>query len=249
MGQIKKELFVCLDCESTGLDEKNDKIIEIAAAIFTFDGIIKTFETLVDPQRPIPELSQSIHNISDQMVAGKPKIKQVLPELLSFIEGHIIIGHKIGFDLSLIDNEAARSNLSPKLCSKKSIDTLRLARLYGQCPTNSLESLRKHFNIPSEGPHRAMSDVIINIDVFKHLTTPFKTTESLITRLEKPIKLKTMPLGKHKGRRFEEIPIEYLYWAAKKDFDEDLLYSIRTEIKTRKTGNKFEQAINPFSSL
>jgi DNA polymerase-3 subunit epsilon len=58
-----------------------------------------------------------------------------------------------------------------------------------------------------------------------------------------------MPLGKHKGRPFSEIPHEYLQWAANKDFDQDLTFSIRSELKKRKSGNLFKQASNPFSEL
>jgi len=249
MGLLSKDTFICLDCESTGLDEENDRIIEIAAVKFTFDKHIEKKETLVNPEMPIPELSQSIHNISDEMVIGKPKIKEVLPEFLEFIDNHIIVGHKIGFDLTLIHFEAERVGLTTNLRTTKYIDTLRLARLYGECPINSLEKLREHFNIPAEGAHRAMNDVVINIEVFKHLASSFKTTESLMKRLEAPVKLKNMPLGKHKGRRFEEIPIEYLRWAANKDFDQDLLFSIRSELNNRKKGKSFEQSANPFSSL
>jgi DNA polymerase-3 subunit epsilon len=61
--------------------------------------------------------------------------------------------------------------------------------------------------------------------------------------------MKTMPLGKHKGRRFEEVPIEYLQWAERKDFDQDLLFSIRLELRNRKKGGGFEQSANPFSEL
>jgi DNA polymerase-3 subunit epsilon len=124
-----------------------------------------------------------------------------------------------------------------------------MARLYGESPVNSLERLRQHFNIAPEGAHRAMSDVIVNIEVFKYLAKSYKTTEQLLKTLEHPIKLKTMPLGKHKGRRFDEIPVEYLLWAERKDFDQDLLYSIRSELRSRKKGGGFEQSSNPFASL
>lgn len=249
MGLINKDTFICLDCESTGLDESKDRIIEVAAVLFTFDEVLDTYETLIDPTCPIPDLSRSIHHISDEMVKGKPTIDLILPELFSFIEGHIIVGHKIGYDISIINNETKRSCFPKKIEEKNSIDTLRLARLYGECPTNSLEKLREHFNIPPEGAHRAMSDVVINIEVFKHLTKSFKTTESLFKRLNSPIKLRTMPLGKHKGRKFGEIPAEYLYWALKKDFDQDLIFSIKQELSSRKKKKNFQQASNPFSFL
>jgi DNA polymerase III subunit epsilon len=249
MGNLSSDIFVCLDCESTGLDVNNDRIIEIALKIFTFDKTIYSFESLIDPQCDIPQESQEIHNITQDMVKNKPTIDKVLPEILSSITNHLIVGHGISFDISLISNEAKRNNIICNIHEAKCIDTLRMARLYGDSPINSLEKLRQHFNIPAEGAHRAMSDVTVNIAVFKHLSKNFNTTEQITERLKHPIALKTMPLGKHKGRKFDDIPIEYLYWAANKDFDEDLLYSIKIAIKNRKKRNSFNQASNPFSNL
>lgn len=249
MGLINKDQFVCLDCESTGLDLETDKIIEVAAIIFTFENIIDSFESLVNPGMDIPLQSQEIHNISNEMVFQKPEIKEILPSLLKFIGKHIIVGHGVKFDIDLIAKEAKRSGIDCSIQSNVYIDTLRLARLYGESPANSLENLRQHFNIPAEGAHRAMNDVKVNIPVFKHLSKSFQTTEQLIKRMEKPILMKVMPLGKHKGRKFSEIPLDYLQWAAGKDFDLDLLYSIRVELKNRKQKDNFQTAANPFAGL
>lgn len=114
---------------------------------------------------------------------------------------------------------------------------------------NSLEQLRRHFNVEPEGAHRAMSDVIVNMHVFKHLCRKFRTVNDVFNVLSKPILMKHMPFRPHKGRLFKEIPIEYLIWASKRDFDEDLIFSLRTEISRRKKGNLFSQASNPFSQL
>lgn len=249
MGLIHQDIFVCLDCESTGLDPQNDRMIEIAVARFTFDQILQTFESLINPECEIPQVSQEIHKISSEMLQGKPKVAEVLPEVLKMIDGHIIMGHGIGFDIALIAAEAKRSQIPTNIEKQRFIDTLRMARLYGESPINSLERLRQHFNIEPEGAHRAMSDVIVNIGVFKYLAKSYQTTEQLFKTLEKPIKLKTMPLGKHKGRKFDEIPVEYLLWAERKDFDQDLLFSIRSELRNRKRGGGFEQSSNPFSDL
>ena len=246
---LSEDLFVCIDCESTGLDPRKDRIIEVAATKFTFQKTLRSFESLVDPECDIPKTSQDIHNISREMLIGKPKIREVLPQLLELVGNHVIIGHGIQFDISLIAQEAQRANIPTTIHSNLTIDTLRLARLYGESPVNSLERLRQHFNIAAEGAHRAMSDVLVNIEVFKHLTKQYRSTEQILKALSKPIKLKVMPLGKHKGRRFDEIPLEYLQWALKKDFDEDLMFSIRSEISNRKRGGGFEQAANPFANL
>ena len=249
MGLIHQDIFVCLDCESTGLDPKKDRMIEIAVARFTFNQVLQMYESLVDPECPIPQVSQEIHKISSEMLQGKPKAADILPHVLKIIDKHILVGHGIGFDIALIAAEAQRCQIPTHIETQPFIDPLRMARLYGESPVNSLERLRQHFNIEAEGAHRAMSDVVVNIEVFKYLAKTYQTTEQLLKTLEKPIKLKAMPLGKHKGRKFDEIPIEYLLWAERKDFDQDLLFSIRSELRNRKRGGGFEQAGNPFAEL
>jgi len=247
--KLNKQLFVCLDCETTGLDSVQDRIIEIALVIFDFNTNYTTFETLINPEQPIPESSVEIHHITQEMVADKPTIREILPQVLSLIGKHIIVGHGIGFDIEMLIQSAKRMGIVSSLNYNSFIDTLRMARYYGESPTNSLEQLRKHFNIELEIAHRAMSDVIVNIEVFKRLGAFYATTEDLFEMLSKPIMMKEMPLGKHKGRPMKEIPIEYLQWAANKEFDQDLLFSIRSELKRRKKGNGFSQVANPFRDL
>lgn len=249
MADIKNQIFVCLDCETTGLDPQQDRVIEVAVTRFTISEVLAEYESLIDPECSIPESSIAIHHITPEMVAGKPKIKEILPQLLELIGDDIIIGHGIGFDIQLIVNAAERANIPCALHKNRSLDTLRMARLYGDSPVNSLEQLRRHFNIAAEGAHRAMSDVIVNMSVFKQLLKNYKTMEQLFEALSKPIMFKLMPLGKYKGRPFKEIPLDYLTWAARQSFDQDLLFSLRSEINRRKKGNLFTQAGNPFQQL
>lgn len=249
MPLLSQETFICLDCETTGLDVKADKVIEVAVVKFTLDQNLEAFETLLDPECLIPEKSITIHNITQDMVAGKPKIAKVVPHLLEMIGQHIIVGHGIEFDIDLIANAAERHGIPHALKKNRFLDTLRMARLYGDSPTNSLEQLRKHFNVPLEGAHRAMSDVIVNIEVFKYLAKRYRTTEQLFDVLSRPVLLKIMPLGPHKGRPMKEVPISYLHWAIHRDFDQDLMFSIRTELQRRRGGNSFSQSSNPFSGL
>lgn len=241
--------MVCLDCETTGLDTENDRIIEVAIAVFKGGEIIESFETLVDPKRDIPEESRKIHGISEAMVAGKPLIETLLPAIFKMIDHRPIMGHGIGFDLAVLKSECKRAHLLWPFEEIVSLDTLRLARLYGGSPVNSLERLRQHFNIADEVAHRAMSDVWVNIQVFQKLTMNFKSLKEVTQTLLQPIEMKTMPLGKHKGRLLKEIPLEYLQWAVRKDFDVDLMFSLRQEIKRRQKGLSFNQASNPFANL
>lgn len=249
MKRLDQEVFICLDCETTGLDTHGDRIIELGVIKFNFDGIIEEFETLINPEREIPSESTKIHNITDDMVRGKPKIHEVLPHIFNIVGNHIIIGHGIKFDIDMVALAAERASVSTRISHNLRMDTLRLARNYGDCPINSLEQLRRHFNVEPEGAHRAMSDVIVNMHVFKHLCRKFRTVDEVFELLSRPIQMKLMPFGKHKGRPFKEVPMEYLLWASKKDFDQDLIFSVRSEIKRRKKGNLFTQASNPFKDL
>lgn len=246
---MNKAKFACVDCEATGLDKDNDAIIEVAVMTFTLEKDHEVYDTLVNPGMQIPDESMKIHNITQDMVRGQPKIHEVLPKVIELLSDHIIVGHGVTFDIHLINRDAKRHSIPCNIKNNLFFDTLRMARIYGESPKNSLQNLRAHFNINEEGAHRALNDVIVNIEVFRKLAKKYKTTEELRRILEKPIRLKTMPLGKHKGRLLKEIPIQYLKWAAHMDFDQDLLYSIRSEIKRRQKTENFNSASNPFSGL
>ena len=247
--KIKNQTFVCIDCETTGLDTENDRIIEVAIVKFTFDEILKKYESLIDPKREIPAESTKIHHIVYDMVKGKPLIEDILPTILEIAGDHPIVGHSVLYDIVMLVNAAKRAGIPCKLDKNPVYDTLRMARKYGESKVNSLETLRKHFNITEEGAHRAMSDVIVNVEVFRQLSSDYESVKDLEKMLSKPIKMRHMPLGKHKGRLFKDIPVQYLKWAVNKDFDEDLLFSIRSELKRRNIGNPFGQAANPFCDL
>ena len=76
MGLLEIDTFVCLDCETTGLEPTEDRLIEIGLMIFTFKEIQESYETLIDPQRPIPEVTIAIHHITDEMVESARQKKQ-----------------------------------------------------------------------------------------------------------------------------------------------------------------------------
>jgi DNA polymerase III subunit epsilon len=249
MGLLRNEIFVCVDCETTGLDTENDLIVEVGAVRFTLEETLDSYTTLVNPGQPISPESQAIHKITDEMVADAPPMTEVLTPLLAFLKEGVIIGHNIPFDLAMIDNAAKRLGRETTLLARPQMDTLRLARLYGESPVNSLEGLRRHFHISPEAAHRALDDAKVNALVFNRLVERFKTTEDVFKALSKPIRMRHMPLGKHKGRSFSEVPVNYLRWASHQNFDRDLLYSIKYELKRRQSGTHFGATTNPFQNL
>ena len=74
-----------------------------------------------------------------------------------------------------------------------------------------------------------------------------KNRRKIVRRQHKDRQNTKMPLGKYKGRPLKELSSDYLRWAVRKDFDMDLLFSLRTELKKRKTGESFSNS--PFQNL
>ena len=63
-----KDPLICIDCETTGLDPTTDRLIEVAVVKFNSDEILESYETLVDPEIPIPPETTAIHHITDEII-------------------------------------------------------------------------------------------------------------------------------------------------------------------------------------
>lgn len=121
-------LFVAFDTETTGLDARSGRVIEIGAVRFQNGKVLATTNWLINPEMPIPTNSQAIHHITDEMVAEKPKSKQVLPEFIAFIKGATLLAHNAQFDVKFIRAELRRCGLQPP--DNNVLDTLRLSRAW-----------------------------------------------------------------------------------------------------------------------
>ncbi len=69
--------IVALDLETTGLDPKNDSIIEIGAVKFNENRVIAEYSTLVNPRKPINAFITNLTGISNSMVMNAPCIGDV----------------------------------------------------------------------------------------------------------------------------------------------------------------------------
>ncbi len=85
--------FVALDLETTGARPGASKITEIGRGAHRGLPEVGHFHTLVNPQRPIPPMITHITGITQEMVADAPRIEEVIPELLEFLEGAVVVAH------------------------------------------------------------------------------------------------------------------------------------------------------------
>jgi DNA polymerase-3 subunit alpha (Gram-positive type) len=176
--------FVSLDIETTGLDPKSDKIIEIGAVKVRDMEIVDRFEIYVNPGRLLPEKITEITGISQKDIEGAPAIGQVISAVRDFVGDDILLGHSILFDYSFLKRACVNEKLT---FEKKALDTLRIARAYlPELESRSLPYLCKHFQIPHQA-HRALEDAIATFELYKILQNLFENRDEGI--LFQPIAL------------------------------------------------------------
>jgi len=103
-----------LDLETTGLNVKSDRVVQVAGIFMRGDARSAQYEidSLVNPQVPIPPSSTEIHNIRDGDIADAPPFTDIAEQLRKLFSGNVIIGHNIGFDIAILRHEFARAELS-----------------------------------------------------------------------------------------------------------------------------------------
>lgn len=167
--------YVSLDLETTGLDPKKDKIIEIGA-VKVCDGVITdSFSEFVNPGRSLTGLVSGLTGIEDEdLIQAKP-IGQVIARLLDFIGEENLIGHSVLFDFSFTKRAAVNAKFS---FEKRAVDTLKLARKYlPDLPSRSLGALCNYYEIPHNA-HRALEDAKATHHLYQKLVELFYTEET-----------------------------------------------------------------------
>ena len=158
-------VFCAFDTETTGLFPKQDRIIELGAVKFDKAGVLDTFNTLVNPQIPLPPVCAQVSHITDEMVRDAPTIDAVLPDFLRFADGCILVAHNALFDIKFTDEELKRCGLLT--LTHQAIDTLSLSRW--AYPANGhwkLQYLAEQFKIEVKAAHRACDDARVCMEVF-----------------------------------------------------------------------------------
>lgn len=162
--------YICIDLETTGLNPKTDKIIEIGAVRVEAGRVTKTFESLVNPGRPLEERIVELTGLRDEQLGSAPDITQILPEVMEFIGENILLGHSVLFDYSFIKKAAVNQRIE---FERQGIDTLRIARRYlPELESRSLDYLCAHYKIPHRA-HRALEDAKATCALYDKLWEDF----------------------------------------------------------------------------
>lgn len=161
--------YVVFDTETTGLfPERGDEIVQIAAVRLVNGKRVKgeTFETLVNPGRPIPRWASAIHGLTDAMVANAPSIQDAIAQFHKFAEGAVLVAHNAPFDMEFLrrrERELGLRFVNPVL------DTVLLsAVVFGASENHTLDALTQRLAVPlsDEERHTAMGDAVATAEAF-----------------------------------------------------------------------------------
>lgn len=171
-GQPIDTTYCVLDLETTGLSAKTEKITEIGIMKIVNGEVVDKFSEFVNPEKHIPERVQEITGITDDMVIDSPKIKELFPKLLEFINGSVLVAHNATFDIGFLKNVANELGYE---FDYTYVDTLPLARkLYPNLKKHKLGKIAEHLGIEVLVAHRALDDVDTTVKVLSQMMKELK---------------------------------------------------------------------------
>ena len=162
--------YVVFDIETTGLDTRNDRIIEIGAVKVEDGKVIEEFESLINPMISIPPQVSAINNIFDYMVQDADLPGVVLTRFHQFIKDvDYLVGHNAKrFDYPFLESEFDRNFIRFEPFKVKDTVWVARSKIKG-LRSYSLSALCNVFNIQNINAHRALSDVYATHEIYLEL--------------------------------------------------------------------------------
>jgi len=160
-------MYAIVDIETTGSYAANNGITELAIVLHDGNKIVDRYETLVNPQMPIPRYIQALTGIHDGMLEAAPLFQEIAGRVYEMLKDSVFIAHNVNFDYSFLKFHLEASGFSfnvRKLC------TVRLSRrLFPGLPGYSLGKLCRALEIPLENRHRAGGDADATAKLFDRI--------------------------------------------------------------------------------
>ncbi len=159
--------FVILDTETTGLRPGHHRVIEVAGIRMRAGEVVGSFQSLLNPGMRLPAFIVQFTGITQEMVAKAPRAYEVFPDFLHFIDGAILVGHNIGFDIGFLSYEAQLLGYDFPI---DGLDTIPLARRFlPGLRRFKLDKVADHLKIPTANRHRALGDAKVTAAIFMKL--------------------------------------------------------------------------------
>ena len=167
--------YVVVDVETTGGGTyAGDRITEIAAVVVKGGTVTREYETLVNPQRPIPPMVTRLTNITWEMVRNAPTFRDIAQDVADVLRGHVFVAHNAGFDWRFVSSELTRAT-GGRLDGRR-LCTVKLARkVLPQLSRRSLDHLARYYGVENTARHRAGGDARATAQVLIRMLRELET--------------------------------------------------------------------------
>lgn len=178
--------YLAVDIETTGLNPKTDRIIEIGAVRVRGGEIAESRDWLINPRCNLPEFVVNLTGITEAMLADAPVIDSVISEFADFCGDDVLLGHHIITDYSFLKRNAVNRKIP---FEKKGIDTLKPSRvIFADMEKKTLSFLCERLGIASERNHRAADDALATVRLYNLLAEKASGNEEW-EKLLRPVQL------------------------------------------------------------
>ena len=169
--------YAVVDVETTGTRcWAGDRITEIAVVAVRGGAVAETFETLVNPERPIPPWVTRLTNISWDMVRNAPRFRDICDDVVRAMDGAIFVAHNAQFDWRFVTSEIERA--TGRHLDGRRLCTVRLARkLLPQLRSRRLDYLAMHYGVNITARHRAGGDAVATAEILVRLLRDARSLE------------------------------------------------------------------------
>ena len=156
--------MIVFDIETTGLSNRNCKIIEIGAVKIKDGKVLDTIDFFVDPEEPIPPEITKLTSITDDMVKGQIKEREAIEKFLDFAGDRLLIAHNANFDVGFIRIAADRHGIP---FENTYLDTVGLSRYVNpELKKHKLDIIAEHYQLHDFHHHRASDDAEMLAEIF-----------------------------------------------------------------------------------
>lgn len=243
---LQKPLAV-FDIESTGLNKKTDRIIDLAIVRLHPDGRRDTHAFRVNPEQKIPADATAVHGITDEDVKNAPPFKAIAAEVAKLLEGCDFGGFNVlRYDAPLLAEEFTRAGFPFSMEGRRILDAQRIYHI--REPRDLSAALQFYCGKAHTGAHGAMSDVDATIDVLEAQFERYTDLPSDMDELDQLCNPRdpswadqtgkirwqdgdlVINFGQKSGIKLKQLVASergYLEWILKKDFDDDTKALVR----------------------
>ena len=175
--------FVVFDVETTGLDARSDRVLEIGAVLYEKEfyistGEVKTFQCFVKQTKPIPPEATAINKITDEMVRDGEEEYKALEMFFDFVGSNDLYAYNAKFDKTFMNAMARRSRYSHEPVVDKVFDILKFIRDEWEIkPNYKLTTVAKYLKIDVKDAHRAVGDSALALKSYIHIVQMINMTQ------------------------------------------------------------------------